>query len=231
MALKIQDFCDMKKFEAIMDNWAKVTGLATVAVGPDGEQISPRFNCADPDMDMSAFDIPVALEDGTQLCSVIGGVVELDKAEEDKIRRAARDLGIEEELYLNTVKKAISKSKVQIDAAAELLGEVVNVFVNNSYIEYVNKDLLERVEKGIAVADAEIKEAAKAAKDISSFGSRQNILALNAAIEAARAGEAGRGFAVVAGDVKSLADGMQKSSAEITAKLESIAEVISEMKG
>ena len=31
--MKIQDFCDMEKFESIMDNWAKSTGLATVAVG------------------------------------------------------------------------------------------------------------------------------------------------------------------------------------------------------
>lgn len=31
--MKIQDFCDMKKFEEIMQNWATSTGLATVAVG------------------------------------------------------------------------------------------------------------------------------------------------------------------------------------------------------
>lgn len=36
--LKIQDFCDMNKFESIMDAWAKSTGLATVAVGSDGEE-------------------------------------------------------------------------------------------------------------------------------------------------------------------------------------------------
>ena len=33
--MKIQDFCDMVKFEGIMNNWAKSTGLATVAVGAD----------------------------------------------------------------------------------------------------------------------------------------------------------------------------------------------------
>lgn len=35
--MRIQDFCDMKKFEEIMSNWAKSTGLATVAVGDDGK--------------------------------------------------------------------------------------------------------------------------------------------------------------------------------------------------
>ena len=34
--MKIQDFTDMKKFEEIMQNWAKATGLATVAVDADG---------------------------------------------------------------------------------------------------------------------------------------------------------------------------------------------------
>lgn len=29
--MKIQDFCDMNKFEQIMKNWANSTGLATVA--------------------------------------------------------------------------------------------------------------------------------------------------------------------------------------------------------
>ena len=33
--MKIQDFCDMNKFEQIMKNWANSTGLATVAVDAD----------------------------------------------------------------------------------------------------------------------------------------------------------------------------------------------------
>ena len=259
MAIKIQDFCDMAKFESIMDNWAKATGLAAVAVGADGEYISECYNFTDFCIEYTRgcaegkkrcercdaegegtyvchaglmdFGLPITLEDGTQLGSVIGGQVLPEDPDEDKFRRTARELGIDEDKYINALKKVNVKTKTQIEASANLLGDVINMFVRNSYSEYKNKGLLERVEKGIQVADEEIKAAAKAAKDISSFGSRQNILALNAAIEAARAGEAGRGFAVVAGDVKSLADGMQKSSAEITEKLQNIAEVIADMKG
>ena len=32
-AMKIQEFCNMKEFEAVMKNWAEATGLACVAVG------------------------------------------------------------------------------------------------------------------------------------------------------------------------------------------------------
>lgn len=42
--MKIQEFCDMDKFEQIMKNWAESTGLATVAVGADGEYISDCYN-------------------------------------------------------------------------------------------------------------------------------------------------------------------------------------------
>ena len=45
--MTIQDFCDMKKFEEIMQNWALSTGLATVAVGDDGQYISECYNFTD----------------------------------------------------------------------------------------------------------------------------------------------------------------------------------------
>ena len=45
--MKIQDFADMEKFESIMSDWAKATGLATVAVGADGKYISGCYNFTD----------------------------------------------------------------------------------------------------------------------------------------------------------------------------------------
>lgn len=45
--MKLQDFCDMEKFEEIMRNWAESTGLATVAVGDDGKYISECYNFTD----------------------------------------------------------------------------------------------------------------------------------------------------------------------------------------
>ena len=116
--LRIQDFCDMVKFEAIMDNWAKSTGLATVAVGAEGEYISECYNFTEFCIDLTRgsaegkrrcekcdkegkgvyechaglvdFAIPITLNDGTVLGSVIGGQVLPENPSVETFRRTAR---------------------------------------------------------------------------------------------------------------------------------------------
>ena len=75
---------------------------------------------------------------------------------------------------------------------------------------------------------------------ITEISEQTNLLALNATIEAARAGEAGKGFAVVANEIKELAkqtaaataeikgkiDGVQDTTKETIAEIESVAAVI-----
>lgn len=241
--MKIQDFCDMDKFEQIMKNWASSTGLATVAVGADGKYISDCYNFTEFCIDLTRgsaegkkrceqcdreghgvypchaglvdFGIPITLEDGTVLGSIIGGQVLPENPDEEKFRQTARELGIDEDKYIKALKKVNVKTKEQIDASANLLGDVINMFVRASYANWKNENLVGELKGGITKAAEQIEEATDKTKEIDGYSKRQQILALNASIEAARAGDQGKGFAVVATEVQKLARDMATSSADI----------------
>ncbi|MDE7016422.1 MAG: PocR ligand-binding domain-containing protein [Lachnospiraceae bacterium] len=255
--MRIEDFCDMKKFENIMDNWAKSTGLATVAVGADGKYISDCYNFTDFCIKLTRgskegcrrcekcdkegqgvyschaglvdFGIPITLGDGTVLGSVIGGQVLPEQPDENKFRATARDLGIDEETYITALHKVSIKTREQIEASANLLGDVINMYVRSSYQEKYNAKMLDKLRKGIAKAAEEIDGANVSTAQIAAFSKRQNMLALNASIEAARAGETGKGFAVVAAEVQKLAGGMAETSKEINERLEQLTVTINDL--
>lgn len=252
--MRIQDFCDMNKFEEIMANWAKSTGLATVAVGEDGSYISQCYNftdfctkytrgsaegcrrCEKNDREgkgvyfchagLVDFGIEITLEDGTVLGSVIGGQVLPEHPDEEKFRATARELGINEDAYIKALHKVNVKTKAEIDASAHLLGDVINMFVRASYATYQNQMVMSELREGISKAADEIVSANNSTKQIEAFSNKQKILALNASIEAARAGEAGRGFVVVANEVQKLAQGMAETSQNIKKALGEVTETI-----
>lgn len=255
--IKIADFCNMGKFENIMKNWAISTGLATVAVGADGEYISECYNFTEFCIDLTRgsiegckrcekcdregkgvyschaglvdFGIPITFDDGTVLGSVIGGQVLPENPNDDEFRRTARELGIDEEKYIKALHKVNVKSRGEIEAAATLLGDVINMYVRSCYTAQVNHDLLDKLQNGIQQAVEYIDDATEKTKKIESFSNRQRILALNASIEAARAGEAGRGFTVVATEVQKLADGMGTASSQIVQSLNKLSKNIHEL--
>lgn len=255
--LRIEDFCNMEEFEKIMDNWAKSTGLATVAVGADGKYISDCYNFTDFCIKLTRgcaegkrrcekcdqegkgvyschaglidFGIPITLNDGTVLGSVIGGQVLPENPDEAAFRKTAQELGINEDTYIEALKKVTVKTREEIEASAHLLGDVINMFVRASYADHFNKSIVDKLKVGIQKAAAQIDEANARTKEIEGFSNKQRILSLNASIEAARAGEAGRGFAVVAEEVQKLATGMAVSSAEITRILGELTETVTEL--
>lgn len=255
--IKIQDFCDMKKFESIMENWAKSTGLATVAVGGDGQYISECYNFTDFCIKLTRgseegcrrcekcdqegegvyschaglvdFGIPITLPDGTVLGSVIGGQVLPENPDDEKFRATARELGIDEDAYIDALHRVNVKTREEIEASAILLGDVINMFVNASYQEMQNEKLLINQKEGITKAADQIGAANASTSKIADYSRKQNMLALNASIEAARAGESGKGFAVVATEVQKLAEGMAVVSKEITSELNELTKTINEL--
>lgn len=252
--MKIEDFADMTQFEAIMSNWAKSTGLATVAVGADGKYISGCYNFTDFCIKLTRgskegcrrcekcdaegkgvyhchaglvdFGIPLKLSDGTVLGSVIGGQVLPQNPDEEKFRATARELGINEDEYIKALKKVNVKTEEEIRASADLLGQVMNNFINAEYNAKYSGILIESLTSGIQECNEYIKSIEFDTKNLDAIQKKQNILALNASIEAARSGEAGRAFSVVASEVGKLARDCTALNKEITANVSSISNVI-----
>lgn len=171
--IRLSDFCDMEKFDQMMRDWAESTGLATVAVDNKGEYISGYYNftdfcerltrksaeglkrCIECDKKgkgiylchagLVDFATPITLEDGTYLGSIVGGQVLPLRPDEEKFRRLADELNIDEDTYINALRKVNVRSEYAIKASAELLGNVINMFVRSSYTAHINaSSLMER---------------------------------------------------------------------------------------
>lgn len=255
--MRIEDFCDMKKFQSIMENWSITTGLATVALDAEGEYITESYNSTDfckvltkgsPEgrkrcekcdregegvyachTGLIDFNIPITLKDGTKLGKIVGGQILPEDADDDKFREVARKLGIDEEQYIEELHKVKHKSREEVDASASILGDVINMYVRSCYVDHFNQRIMDRLTSGIEKAAQQIETANESTKKIEGFTQKQKILSLNASIEAARAGEAGRGFAVVATEVQKLAQDMAKTSTLISTELGQLTDTIREL--
>ena len=257
--MKIEDFCDMVKFESIMDNWAKSTGLATVAVGADGKYISECYNFTDFCIKLTRgskegcarcekcdregkgvyhchaglvdFGIDLVV-DGQVLGSVIGGqVLPFKPTPEDEanFRKVAREIGVNEDQYIEALHKVSIRSEETINAAAGLLGQVLNNFINQEYSSKKNTVVIDKLTTGVKETNDLVQSIMQKTNELKKAQERQKILALNASIESARAGEAGRGFAVVADEVSKLSERSSVVNAEIVQLVNQISEVVSKM--
>ena len=254
--MRIQDFADMTKFEEIMSNWAKATGLATVAVGADGEYISECYNFTDFCIKLTrgskegcarcekcdregkgiyhchaglidfGIDLVVA---GQKMGAVIGGQVLPEAPDEEEFRRVAREIGVNEDEYIAALKKVNVRTEEAIVASATLLGQVLNNYINTEYTEKYNGKMIARLTEGVNQCEAMVKDIRVYTDKFNSIQQRQGILSLNARIEAARAESAGRGFAVVAQEVENLSKDSKELNQMIGEKVDSISKVVHEM--
>lgn len=249
--MEIKDFTDMQKFENIMANWATATGLATVAVGSNGEYISECYNFTDFCIKLTRgskegcarcekcdregegvyhchaglidFGIPLVVEDQV-VGSVIGGQVLPEDPDEEKFRQVAREIGVDEDRYINALHKVSIRSEAAITASANLLGDVLNNFINAEYARKKNSVIIDKLSSGVDTTHNMVERINQKTTELRSLQSKQNILALNASIEAARAGEKGAGFAVVAQEVRKLSE----QSAHVNTEIEEIVKNISQ---
>lgn len=255
--MEIREFADMDKFEDIMNNWAKATGLATVAVGADGKYISGCYNFTDFCIKLTRgskegcrrcekcdregkgvyhchaglidFGIDLVVE-GQKVGSVIGGQVLPEQPDEEKFRKLARELGINEDKYIEALKKVNVRTEEAIDASAMLLGQVLNDFINAEYSRKINGSIIGSLTDGVNEANHLVEEIKKKTGELRSIQSKQKILALNASIEAARAGELGAGFSVVATEVGKLSEKSSSVNKDIEDIVTKISGVVSSMR-
>lgn len=231
--MEIREFTDMERFEHIMANWAAATGLATVAVGADGTYISECYNFTDFCIKLTRgsregcarcekcdregqgvyhchaglidFGIPLVVE-GQKVGSVIGGQVLPEQPDEDAFRRVAREIGVDEDKYIEALHQVNVRTEDAIRASAELLGEVLNHFINAEYAKKKNGVIIEKLTEGVEKTNDLVEQITLKTGELKALQNKQKILALNASIEAARAGEKGAGFAVVAKEVEKLSE-------------------------
>lgn len=168
--LKMADFCDMAAFDQMLKYWSVSTGLATVAIGNDGKYISGYYNftdfcekltrktpeglrrCTECDKNgigtyichagLVDFAVPITLEDGRVLGNLLGGQVLPQDPDEAKFRATARELEIDEEVYLAALRDVNVRTPEEIEAAAHLLANIVNNFVRSSYADKQSATLL-----------------------------------------------------------------------------------------
>lgn len=256
--MDIKEFTDMGKFENIMASWAAATGLATVAVGMDGKYISGCYNFTDFCIKLTRgsaegcarcekcdregqgvyhchaglidFGIPLMV-DGQKVGSVIGGQVLPESPDEAKFRQVAREIGVNEDQYIEALKKVNVRTEEAIRASAELLGEVLNNFINAEYAKKKNGEIIEKLSEGVEITNGLVERITLKTSELKALQNKQKILALNASIEAARAGEKGAGFAVVAKEVGKLSEQSTVVNKEIEEIVGKISEAVEAMKG
>jgi methyl-accepting chemotaxis protein len=89
------------------------------------------------------------------------------------------------------------------------------------------RDQMGTIVSGIAALSERATAIGEIASTVALLAERSNLLALNAAIEAARAGTQGRGFSVVAQEMRGLAEGSNRSVAQVKVILTEIQTAIS----
>lgn len=229
--MHLKDFFDLQLLEEVMQAWSKATGLATVAVDNEGNYISSEIGftdfcikytrgtqegmrrCVKCDNECSGtyychaglMDFSRDIMVGDQfLGKIIGGQVLPEEPDEEKFRGIAKEIGVDPNEYIEALHKVSVRTEESIRAAADLLGDIVNMLVNFEYSKKSNEKLVTTMISEIGTSMELIKTMESYSKDLDAIENKQNILSLNASIEAARAGDAGKGFAVVAGEVRNL---------------------------
>jgi len=200
---------------------------------------------------LTDFAAPILLE-GRLIGTILGGQVLFTPMEEEKNRKIAREIGVDEDEYVKVTQEAKILTKEAVEAAANVLFIVANSMSNDAYQQLKLKSVVDTLSDGAHQISATMEELAASASTVSANQANLNkeiknvntvtgkidevmdfikdiadetrLLGLNAAIEAARAGEAGLGFGVVAQEIRNLS----ADSKQTVGKIKELTTIIKE---
>ncbi|SMC95975.1 PocR ligand-binding domain-containing protein [Sporomusa malonica] len=180
---------------------------------------------------LTDFAAPIILE-GKLIGTILGGQVLFSPMDEEKNRRIAREIGVDEDKYVEATKEAKILSKEAVEAAANVLFIVANNMSKSAYQQRKLRVVADVLDDSLHQISATMEQLAASAGTVSDnqlnlnreignvnsvtgqindvmdlikeIADETRLLGLNAAIEAARAGDAGLGFGVVAQEIRKL---------------------------
>lgn len=188
------------------------------------------------------FAVPIMIE-GKQIGTILGGQVLTNSPDDHKYRRIAKEIGVDEEGYVEAVKEIRTLSRESIEAAANVLFAVANNMSKTAYHQRQLRAATNTLNENLIQISATMEELAASASTVSGnqgslnseiknvneitgkiddvmelikeIADETRLLGLNAAIEAARAGEAGLGFGVVAEEIRKLSTDSKETVGKI----------------
>ncbi len=152
--ISLQSFCDMTQLYTILDNWSKSSGMATVIVDTEGNQVSEDFGITEfCEMIQSCeggkaccmatwksdlegiyecpfgfwdFSIPIVLPDGQVLGKVLAGQALPVQQKDEEILQKTASLELDEKTVLEVLSRVRRKTEKEMQGAYELLKETLH---------------------------------------------------------------------------------------------------------
>lgn len=178
------------------------------------------------------FAYPIAIhETGEVVMTAIGGqALPSDQpVDEEEFRKIAGEIGVDPDAYLEALYRVPAMPEARIRACADLLGMVIDVFVNQRYLDYSEKDKMKIYAENLDRINGVINRIEDNSKKLSKIASKEGILALNSAIEAARLGTAGASFSILAKQQSDLSKQSGEIYEQIGNDINTISEAVYEM--
>lgn len=173
------------------------------------------------------FAYPIKIHStGEVVMTAIGGqaMPNDQPIDEEAFRQIAKEIGADPDAYIEALYNVPAMPEAKIQACADLLGMVIDIFVNQKYQEYVEQTKMQVYSDNLEKINSVIDRIEDNSKKLTKLASKEGILALNSAIEAARLGTAGASFSILA---KQQSD-LSKQSGEIYSQVGDDINIISD---